>query len=73
MKRLPVLDGDDPVPADLLHSVGDELAHGGVPVGGDGGHLEDLLGGRDVLGHVWKEQGKNGYICHIMSALTSRL
>ena len=37
------LDGDGAVLADLVHRVGDDLADGLVPVGGNGGDLRDLV------------------------------
>ena len=46
------LDRDGAVLADLVHRVGDDLADGGVPVGGDGGDLLDLLLVLDLLGDL---------------------
>ena len=43
-------DRDGAVLADLVHRVGDDLADGGVPVGGDGGDLRDLLAVLHLLG-----------------------
>src|SRR5690606_21738177 len=48
---LAVLHGDDAVLADLLEGLGDHLADRLVVVGGDGGHVGDLLGGLDVTRH----------------------
>ena len=45
-------DRDGAVLADLVHGVGDDLADGGVPVGGDGGDLLDFLLVLDLLGDL---------------------
>lgn len=50
LECLSVLDGDDSLLADLLHSRGDELADFGVRVSRDGSNLGNLLLGRDHLG-----------------------
>ncbi|TLD33253.1 hypothetical protein PspLS_00817 [Pyricularia sp. CBS 133598] len=47
-KGLALLDGDDTLLADLLHSVGDHLADVNVAVGRDGGDLGNLLSAGDV-------------------------
>ena len=43
LHRLAFLDGDDAVLADLVHGLGDDLADGGVVVGGDGGDVFEVL------------------------------
>ena len=50
--RLGFLDGDGAVLADLVHRVGDDLADGGVPVGGNGRDLLDFLFVLDLLGDL---------------------
>ena len=52
LHRLGLFDGDDPVLADLLHRLGDEVADGLVVVGGDGRDLGDLLLVLGRLGHL---------------------
>src|ERR1019366_5021976 len=49
---LGLFDGDGAVLADLVHRVRDDLADGGVPVGGDGRDLADLLAVIDLLGDL---------------------
>lgn len=48
LKSLALLDGDDTLLANLLHSGGDQLADLGVTVGGNGSDLSNLLAGGDV-------------------------
>ena len=43
LDALGLFHGDDAVLAHLLHGVGDQVADGLVVIGGDGGHLGDLL------------------------------
>ena len=50
--RLGFFDGDGAVLADLVHRVGDDLADGVVPVGGDGGDLRDFVLVLDLLGDL---------------------
>ena len=50
-QALGLFDGDDPVFADLLHDVGDEVAHL-VVVSGEGSDLADLSSAFDRSGHV---------------------
>src|SRR6266508_2267355 len=50
-KGVRLVDGDDPVLADLVHRLGDGLADLGV-LGGDGGHRGHLLLALDVAGLV---------------------
>ncbi len=56
------LDRDGAVLADLVHRVGDDLADGGVPVGGDGGDLLDFLFVLHLLGDLVevRDGGLNG-------------
>src|SRR5690606_18785142 len=51
VEGLRLLDGDDAVAADLVHSLGDELADGGL-VRGDRGDLGDGLAVLDAAGHA---------------------
>ena len=48
--RLGFFDRDGAVLADLVHRVGDDVADGRVPVGGDGRDLGDLRAVLDLLG-----------------------
>ena len=52
LHRLGLFDGDDPVLADLLHGLGDQVADRLVIVGGDGRDLGDLLLVLRRLGHL---------------------
>ena len=52
LDRLGFLDRDGAVLADLVHGVGDDVADGVVPVGGDGGDLLDFLLVLDLLGDL---------------------
>src|ERR1035438_5872285 len=56
------LDSDGAVLADLVHRVGDDLADGGVPVGGDGRHLLDFFLVLHLLGDLVevRDGGLNG-------------
>jgi len=49
LDALGFLDGNGAVLADFVHRVGDDLADGDVPVGGDGGNLGDLGPVLDLL------------------------
>ena len=46
------LHGDDAFAPHLVHGFGDDLAHGGVAVGGNAAHLSHFLGGFARLGHL---------------------
>src|SRR5260370_11245372 len=50
-KALRLLDGDHTFLAHLLHRLGDDVANGGIPVGGDGSDLCDFLGVLGRPGH----------------------
>ena len=60
LDALGFFDGDGAVLADLVHGVGDDVADGGVPVGGDGGDLRDLGAVLDLLGDLG-EFGDDGF------------
>src|ERR1039457_4024189 len=62
LNGLGFLDRDGAVLADLVHRVGDDLADGGVPVGGDSGDLLDLLFVFYLLGDLVevRDGGLNG-------------
>ncbi|KAH6610237.1 hypothetical protein Trco_000257 [Trichoderma cornu-damae] len=48
LEGLALLDGDDALLPNLLHGIGNQLAHVVVAVGADGGDLRNLLAGGDV-------------------------
>ena len=52
LQALAVFDGDHAFLADLVHGLGDDLADGGVRVGGNGADLGDFLAGRAGLGDL---------------------
>ena len=56
---LVLFDGDGAILANLVHGLGDDVADGGVPVGGDGGDLADFLGVIHLLGNA-HELGDGG-------------
>ena len=56
---LGLFDGDGAVLADLIHGVGNDVADGLIPVGGDGGDLADFLAVVDLLGNA-RELGDGG-------------
>src|ERR1700736_311891 len=51
LEGLGLLDGDDPILADLLHGLGNDVADGLVIVGGNGAHLGNHVAG-DGLGEL---------------------
>src|ERR1700730_13886710 len=68
LERLGFFNRDDALIADLLHSVGQELADLGVAIGGDGADLGDFLVRGDLLG-VLDEIGDHGVHCQVDTAL----
>src|ERR1700730_8468031 len=68
LERLGFFNRDDALIADLLHSVGQELADLGVAIGGDGADLGDFLVRGDLLG-VLDEVGDHGVHCQVDTTL----
>ena len=55
-KSFGLFDGDGAVLTDLFHSFGDDVADGGIAVGGNGGDLSDLVADTDADGGEFFDQ-----------------
>ena len=60
LQTLALFYGYDAIPANLVHSLGQNLANGRIVIGSDGGNLTDLFGSLNRAGH-FAQLGHNGF------------